>query len=60
VGERSQRVIEERAVFRNEVVRVEGMGKGFGLGLGLGSRQIEPNYRVFQANVEGTREIGQC
>ena len=35
MGERSQRVVEERAVFRNEVVRVEGMGKELASGAAL-------------------------
>jgi hypothetical protein len=35
VRERSQRVVEERAVFRNEVVRVESMGKKLASGAAL-------------------------
>jgi hypothetical protein len=35
VGERGQRVVEERAVFRNEVVGVEGMGKDITRGAAL-------------------------
>jgi hypothetical protein len=35
VGERGQRVVEERAVFRNEVVRIEGMGKELTSGAAL-------------------------
>ena len=35
MGERGQRVVEERAVFRNEVVGVEGMGKDITRGAAL-------------------------